>query len=75
MGVAKNCASVTEGGSPVPKFFATPILLGPDGVEKNLGMGELSAFEAAKMEEVLPELHSNIAKGVEFANNHLVDIQ
>jgi len=69
-----ECAYV-ESSVTDAQFFATPILLGPDGVEKNLGMGELSAFEAAKMEEVLPELHSNIAKGVEFANNHLVDIQ
>merc|ERR1719476_684578 len=75
MGVAKNLGTGDPPSVTDAQFFATPILLGPDGVEKNLGMGELSAFEAAKMEEVLPELHSNIAKGVEFANNHLVDIQ
>jgi len=48
-------------------FFASPILLGPDGAEQNLGYGELSDFEKEKLEnEVLPELRTNIAKGIEF---------
>ncbi len=33
-------------------YFATPILLGKNGVEKNLGLGNLSAFEQAKLKEV-----------------------
>ncbi len=33
-------------------YFATPLLLGKGGVEKNLGMGTLSAFEQEKMKEV-----------------------
>ena len=27
------------------KYFSTPVLLGPNGVEKNLGLGNLSAYE------------------------------
>ena len=27
------------------KYFATPLVLGPNGVEKNLGLGTLTAFE------------------------------
>ena len=26
-------------------YFATPVVLGPNGVEKNLGLGTLTAFE------------------------------
>jgi len=48
------------------KFFANPVLLGPGGVAENLGYGKLSAFEKAKMEEMMPELKKNIAKGEEF---------
>lgn len=60
-----ECAYVASEVTDAP-YFATPILLGPDGAEKNLGMGELSDFEKQKLEELMPELHSNIAKGVEF---------
>ena len=27
------------------KYFATPVVLGPNGVEKNLGLGTLTAYE------------------------------
>merc|ERR1719462_295818 len=47
-------------------FFASPILLGTEGAEKNLGIGDLSDFEKEKLDEVLPELKSNIAKGLKF---------
>ena len=37
------------------------------GVEKNLGYGTLSAYEADKLaKEVLPELASSITKGEKF---------
>ncbi len=53
-------------------FFATPVRLGPNGLEENLGMGELSAFERAKLnDEVMPALKANIAKGLEFAKANL----
>jgi len=51
-------------------FFAMPVLLGLNGAEKLLAIGELSEFEQGKLEnEVLPELMANIAKGIEFVNN------
>ncbi len=50
-------------GSP---FFASKVLLGPQGVAKVLGLGELDAFEKAAFETMLPELKSQIAKGVDF---------
>merc|ERR1712165_185943 len=48
-------------------YFATPILLGPTGVVKNLGLGKLSAFEEDLLKASLPELQGSIKKGVEFA--------
>jgi len=51
-------------------YFATPILLGPDGAEKNLGMGELSDFEKIKLAELMPELKTNISKGEEFCEQN-----
>ena len=33
-------------------YFANPVLLGKNGIEQNLGMGELSEFEKKKLEEV-----------------------
>lgn len=51
-------------------YFATPLLLGQNGVEKNLGLGELSSFEQKKLEEALPELKNNIAKGEEYVKNN-----
>ncbi|XP_065663542.1 malate dehydrogenase, mitochondrial [Hydra vulgaris] len=52
-------------------FFATPLLLGPEGAEKNLGIGEISEFEQKKLVELLPELKKDIAKGVQFAKANL----
>jgi len=64
-----ECAYVASEITDAP-FFASPILLGKDGAEKNLGYGELSDFEKEKLDtEVLPELKSNIAKGIEFIQN------
>jgi len=68
-GVVECCykeSSITEAS-----YFATPMLLGPGGAEKCLGLGEMSDFEKEKLNELLPELKSNIAKGEEFAANHL----
>ncbi|XP_067663099.1 malate dehydrogenase, mitochondrial-like [Haliotis asinina] len=48
------------------KYFATPILLGRDGVEKNLGMGKLLQHEVTLLEDALPELIGSIRKGEDF---------
>jgi malate dehydrogenase len=50
-------------------FFASKVLLGPHGVSKVLGVGEMDAFERAAFDAMLPELKGQIAKGVEFASN------
>jgi len=51
-------------------YFATPILLGPEGVVKNLGLGKLSAFEEDLLKASLPELQSSIKKGIEFVEKN-----
>jgi len=49
------------------KYFATPIVLGPNGVEKNLGLGVLTDFEKGLLEAAVPELQGSIKKGEKFA--------
>lgn len=51
------------------KYFATPILLGPNGIEKNLGMGKMIDFEIKLVKAAMPELLANIKKGEEFVAN------
>ncbi|XP_046338992.1 malate dehydrogenase, mitochondrial-like [Haliotis rufescens] len=48
------------------KYFATPILLGKEGVEKNLGMGKLLEYEIGLLKAALPELQASIQKGEDF---------
>jgi len=50
-------------------FFATPILLGKNGVEKNLGLGKINEFESNLLKAAMPELKGSIQKGFEFAKN------
>jgi len=64
-----ECAYVKSDVTSVP-YFATPLLLGQNGLEKNLGMGDLSNFEQKKLNEALPELQKNIEKGEQFAKNN-----
>merc|ERR1711902_49416 len=52
-------------------YFATPIVLGPNGVEKNLGLGTLTAFEQDLLKAAIPELNGSIKKGEKFvADNY-----
>merc|ERR1711990_927562 len=48
-------------------YFATPILLGPNGIAKNLGLGTMSEYEEGLLKAALPELQGSIKKGIEFA--------
>ncbi|XP_071872150.1 malate dehydrogenase 2 [Bombus fervidus] len=50
------------------KYFATPCLLGKNGLEKNLGIDKLSEFEKKLLDAAIPELKKNIEKGENFAN-------
>lgn len=48
-------------------YFANPVVLGKNGVEKNLGYGKLNAFEQELLKAAIPELLKNIKTGEEFA--------
>ncbi|XP_048872767.1 malate dehydrogenase, mitochondrial-like [Brienomyrus brachyistius] len=48
-------------------YFSTPLLLGRHGVERNLGLGKLSALETKLVAEALDELKASIKKGEDFA--------
>ncbi|KAG8236535.1 hypothetical protein J437_LFUL015809 [Ladona fulva] len=50
------------------KYFSTPIQLGPNGLQKNLGIGKLNDFENELLKTALPELKKNIEKGEKFVN-------
>merc|ERR1712077_13264 len=53
------------------KYFATPIVLGPNGAEKNLGLGTLPPFEQDLLAKAIPELNGSISKGEKFvADNY-----
>merc|ERR1739841_26735 len=52
------------------KYFATPLVLGPNGVEKNLGLGTLTAFEQDLLKAAIPELNGSIKKGEQFAADY-----
>lgn len=47
-------------------YFATPIQLGKNGVEVNLGMGQVSEYEVKLLDKAIPELNTNIKKGEEW---------
>uniref|UniRef100_A0A8C1VCH3 Malate dehydrogenase n=1 Tax=Cyprinus carpio TaxID=7962 RepID=A0A8C1VCH3_CYPCA len=51
------------------KYFSTPLLLGKNGIEKNLGLGKLSAFEEKLVAEAMDELKGSIKKGEDFVTN------
>lgn len=50
------------------KYFATPLLFGKNGVEKNLGMGKLSDYEVKLVQTAMKELKANIEKGEKFVS-------
>merc|ERR1711874_425001 len=41
-------------------YFSTPILLGPEGIKSNLGLGNLNAYEEELVKKGLPELMGSI---------------
>lgn len=49
-------------------YFATPLVLGKNGIEKNLGVGKLNKFEEDLVRKALPVLKKNIATGIKFVH-------
>jgi malate dehydrogenase len=52
------------------KYFSTPLLLGKNGIEKNLGLGQLNDYEKELLSKAIPELNKNIKKGEDFVKNN-----
>ena len=61
-----ECTFVENNLTAAP-FFATPVRLGPNGVEEVLPFGALSPSEQAALDSMLPDLIAQAKKGVEFA--------
>jgi malate dehydrogenase len=59
-----------EGNGEYARFFAQPIVLGKNGVEHLLPIGELSAFEHKAMTDMLGTLKADITLGEEFVKNN-----
>jgi len=49
------------------KYFSTPLVLGPEGVVSNLGVGEITTYENDLIKKCVPELVKSIEKGEKFA--------
>lgn len=60
-----ECAYVKSDVTEV-SHFSTPIHLGKNGVEKNLGLGKLSKYEDDAVKAAIAELKASIKKGEEF---------
>jgi malate dehydrogenase len=58
--------SYIEGLGDKTRFFAQPVLLGKNGVEKVLDYGTLTTFEESTLENALDILRGDIAKGESF---------
>jgi len=63
-----ECAYVASKDVPESSYFATPLVLGKQGVEKSLGIGKITDFEQKLIQAALKELKSNIEKGVKFVH-------
>lgn len=50
------------------KYFSTAVVLGKAGIEKNLGIGNLNAYEKELLNAAIPELKKNVEKGEKFMN-------
>lgn len=48
------------------KYFSTPLLLGKNGLDKNLGLGKILDYELNLIKAAMPELKKNIQKGEDF---------
>jgi malate dehydrogenase len=62
----KECSFVQSSVSSTP-FFSSYVTLGADGIKEIHEIGELNEFEQQKYQEMLPDLQSQIDKGVAFA--------
>lgn len=60
-----------EGDGKYTPFFAQGVRFGKNGWEETLDIGEISAYEQKVLDEAIPQLKTNIEKGVKFAHEWL----
>lgn len=51
-------------------YFSTPLKIGKNGIQENLGLPKLNAFEEGLLKAAIPELIKNIQKGEDFVKNN-----
>ncbi|KAH8370835.1 hypothetical protein KR093_005168, partial [Drosophila rubida] len=61
-----ECAYVESDVTELP-FFSTPLMLGPQGIKKNLGLPNMSDDEKDRMNKMMKELKASIDAGLNFA--------
>ncbi|ORX96742.1 malate dehydrogenase, NAD-dependent [Basidiobolus meristosporus CBS 931.73] len=59
---------IVKGESDNCDFFAANIEFGVEGVKKINPVGEISGFERKLLDEAIPQLKTNIKRGVDFVN-------
>lgn len=57
-----------EGNGEYARFFAQPVVLGLNGVEELLPIGDVSAYEEAAIQAMIPTLKADIELGEKFVN-------
>ncbi|VDM59712.1 unnamed protein product [Angiostrongylus costaricensis] len=65
-----QCSYVASDAVKGVEYFSTPVELGPNGVEKILGVGKVSPFEQELINSAVAELNKNISKGVSFVKGN-----
>lgn len=65
-----ECAYVKSCIIPEVTYFASPLELGPDGIQKYLGIPPMNDYECKLLEEAIPVLKRDIALGKALALGH-----
>uniref|UniRef100_A0A0K0DKV4 Malate dehydrogenase n=1 Tax=Angiostrongylus cantonensis TaxID=6313 RepID=A0A0K0DKV4_ANGCA len=65
-----QCSYVASDAVKGVEYFSTPVELGPNGVERILGVGKVSPFEQELINSAVAELNKNISKGVSFVKGN-----
>lgn len=65
-----ECSYVQSDACPDVEYFATPITLGKNGVEKINPIGDVNDFEKELIKKAIPELKKNIQTGVDFVKKN-----
>merc|ERR1712070_774478 len=62
-----ECAYVESNVMPGMPYFASKVVFGRNGVEQVLGLGNLTAHEQARLDELIPILKGEIDDGLDYA--------